>query len=176
VAGACEVWLFAIESKLEATARLRERLGAALGMAANEIPITAGEGGKPHLERGGELADLRFNLSHSGNVAAVAIAEGVEVGVDVEGVTEKRPLGYVRDWTRREAYLKGTGAGLRGSPRHLAFEPAGDGRWRVLESGETIAGWLVHDLEAPDGFACALAAGSEVDVRVRVDPSLVDRR
>jgi 4'-phosphopantetheinyl transferase len=166
-----DVWLVTIADRADANRRLRMLLGERRGLDPGEVPILEDPGGKPHLDRAAVLGDLRFNLSHSGERALIAIAEGVEVGVDIERVTPKRSPEYLRDWTRREAYLKGTGAGLRGGPREIAFELAG-AHLAVIDHGERAAGWRVIDLDAGPGYVAALAAASEVDVRLRLDPAL----
>ena len=114
---------------------------------------------------------LRFNVSHSGDLAAVAVARGREVGVDVErrravhgeaGVADRimseselaryraLPEGergdfLLRLWARKEALVKVSGVGLRASLRAVPFEPAEDARFAVV------------DLDVP-GYAAAVAA------------------
>ena len=60
---------------------LRALLAAYTGADSRELRFEAGPHGKPRLA--GEER-LRFNLSHSGDVALYAIALEREVGVDVE--------------------------------------------------------------------------------------------
>jgi hypothetical protein len=95
-------------------------------------------GGKPRLPGTGEI---RFNLSHSGGLALVAVTWGCEIGVDVETEEPGRDLvalakralppesaAAVREappsersacfyaaWTRHEARLKCLGLGLAGA-------------------------------------------------------------
>jgi len=114
------------------------------------------EKGKPYLPLSPEL---RFNLSHSHDLALVAVALNIEVGVDVEKLrpmpqfaqlaerffppSEPAPLDetdFFRRWTRVEARLKAIGVGLYGA----SIDPHGP--------------WTVHDIEVPEGFAAALAA------------------
>lgn len=119
-------------------ARLREMLGARLGSRPESIELTYGAGGKPAIAPSVPCADLRFNLSHSGDLAVYAFAYGREVGVDVEAVRAlrdadriaarffsprefreylalrpcDRPLGFFNCWTRKEAFIKALGEGL----------------------------------------------------------------
>ncbi len=169
-----EVVAFPIVGKEEAGETLRRLLAPRLGLEPALVPIVVGGDGKPALDPAARLPDLRFNHSHSGERTLIAIAEGVEVGVDLERVTPRRTPPYLRDWCRREAYLKGTGTGLRGGPARLAFEPLGPGRWTVIDAGEPVAGWLVLDLDVGDGYVGALAADSEVDVSISIDPPVAN--
>jgi 4'-phosphopantetheinyl transferase len=97
-----------------------------------------GERGKPALARGYAGSDLRFNVSHSDDVAVYAFSSGREIGIDVEAVrvirdaddiaarffsrceyesylaldARHRPLGFFNCWTRKEAFIKALGDGL----------------------------------------------------------------
>jgi 4'-phosphopantetheinyl transferase len=120
---------------------LAEYLGGDEGSGAAGVELSAGEDGKPRLAAGPER--LSFNLSHSGDLALVAIAPGrVEVGVDIERLQSRRDLVRLAErwlpaadatavataaeaereavfyaaWTRHEARVKCTGTGLAGSP------------------------------------------------------------
>jgi len=99
---------------------------------------------------------LRFSLSHAGGLVACAVAEEIDVGLDVERVDEQgagealarrffapaevRALGalpeaararrFFQYWTLKEAYLKARGLGLS-----IAL----DGFWFVLEARAPIA-------------------------------------
>jgi 4'-phosphopantetheinyl transferase len=118
---------------------LRVILAAYLDTTPADIPIRATPQGKPYLAS--PSPDLRFNLSHSGQLALIAAARGREVGVDIEQVDaegdlekllalarrffspseftalESLPAGaqigaFYACWTRKEAYLKARGGGL----------------------------------------------------------------
>ncbi|HEX8771355.1 MAG TPA: 4'-phosphopantetheinyl transferase superfamily protein [Acidimicrobiales bacterium] len=115
-------------------ARVRLVLGDLLGQAPSAVTFAYGPWGKPHLDG----AELEFNLSHSGEIALLAVADGVRVGVDVEGVRHElvgdrvaerffapgevrrldalaereRMPAFFECWTRKEAFVKANGAGL----------------------------------------------------------------
>lgn len=133
---------------VRAHGRLRRRLGAFLGFAPSAVPIAVGDGGKPMLPDHG----AHFNLSHSGARAVIAIAEGGEVGIDVEVIdradglaghlddlaracltpAEQEALAAVRAddrircflsyWTAKEARMKLTGEGLMLEPQEIDLE------------------------------------------------------
>ena len=125
---------------LRAHAALRDILGS---VTAAPLEFALQEKGKPYLA---SAPGIRFNMAHSRDVALVAVARDVEVGVDIECV---RPLteyaaiaqryfpvgftaptsvrGFFRHWTRFEALLKAHGAGLYGAG---AMPP---GVWSVTE-------------------------------------------
>lgn len=69
---------------------LRRVLSLYLGEPPEAIRLAAGERGKPALAAAPER--LSFNLSHSAELALVAVTAGVEVGIDVELVEERRDL------------------------------------------------------------------------------------
>jgi phosphopantetheinyl transferase len=147
----------------------RESLAALLAAylgGPGKAELSLEPGGKPRLARAPER--LSFNLSHSGALALVAIAPGgVEVGIDVELVRprrdlvrlaarwlpsgdamavaaappgEREPIFYAA-WTRHEARVKCTGAGLAGPP-----------------PGPEV---LARQLEIDSGYAAAVAVSGE---------------
>ena len=115
---------------------LRTILGRYLDMAAGDVRFCYNPYGKPALAR--ELGAIRFNLSHSGNLALCAVARDRDVGIDVERIRrvpkfeqiasryfsarERSELGtlpadqklhaFFSCWTRKEAYIKARGQGL----------------------------------------------------------------
>jgi 4'-phosphopantetheinyl transferase len=157
-----------------ARAALRCVLGRYLGLDPGRVVLETGANGKPRLA-GAATADLRFNLSHSGDVGLIAVRLGHEVGVDVEelrsGVdgagitrevfaafehsrlptpaTEEPDAMFFRSWVRREALAKATGRGIVSPP-----------------SPDDAARFTVRDLDGIAGFAAALASEGD-DWRVR---------
>jgi 4'-phosphopantetheinyl transferase len=114
---------------------LRTILGRYAGLAPAELRFCYGLRGKPALDL---ATPLRFNLSHSSELALLAVAHGREIGVDVEAIRADRELERIADrffsaaevaalraappeeradafyrcWTRKEAYIKAVGDGL----------------------------------------------------------------
>lgn len=130
---------------------LRHVLAARLGRRADVLRFTSTAGGKPVLADGG----LHFNLSHSGDLVAVAVAPDRAVGVDVElrrPVTRAEGVALrIMDEDELALYFALPDAGprldhlLRVWARTEAVYKAGDPNARVV------------DLEVP-GYAGAVAA------------------
>lgn len=132
-------------------------------LTAAELTFAAGWNGKPYLPG---APGLKFNLSRSKGMAAVAASLEIEVGVDIERL---RPLDdymgiadrflpptaaaefaavfgpdpereFFRRWTRTEAVLKATGEGLMGAGKEIEGE------------------WTITELDAGSEYAAAVAA------------------
>lgn len=148
-------------------AALREVLARYLDERPTGIELRTGPHGKPALAD--PSLPLRFSLSHSGELALVAVTLEREIGVDVERIRPRRNLerlaeraldpaaaaavgaaaptdkltAFHRAWTRREAIAKclGTGLGVPLPPTPVA----------------------IVQLDPGSGYAAALAvAGGEV--------------
>ena len=163
---------------LRAHLALRAILGAYLRREPAELRFAQSEHGKPSLVLDG--GGWPFNLSHSKDIAVVAIASGGEVGVDVEAVGDDLPSAdlaaavlcaeesedlarmptaaqaacFVACWTRKEACLKAVGLGLSLEPRtlHVGLEPR---RLELRIAGHEL---VVDALAVPRGYRAAVAA------------------
>jgi 4'-phosphopantetheinyl transferase len=113
---------------------LREVLGRYLEREPALIELRFGDRGKPMLAE--PQTPLRFNLSHSGKRALIAIGEEREVGIDVQSIGS-RPAEFYASWTRREAIAKCHGTGL----------------WAPLPE----AAVAVTELDGGPGYAAAVA-------------------
>lgn len=159
---------------------LRQLLAQRTGHAAASLVIEAGTYGKPYLAGAPGCA---FSLSHSDELALVALADDGEIGVDLERVRplsdleglerqcltagerhaldglapDERSLAFLRRWTRKEACLKALGTGLHVEPSTFAVG-AEVGPQKVCVS--TISGprdVQVQDIEVAPGWVGALA-------------------
>jgi phosphopantetheinyl transferase len=116
---------------------LRALLARYLDADPRELQFELGAHGKPMLRSepretcqdngSGSGEDLRFSLSHSGELMLVAVTAGREVGVDVERARARYTVESLRAWTMREATVKCLGSGLTSAP--IASEGAPDGMW-----------------------------------------------
>jgi 4'-phosphopantetheinyl transferase len=89
--------------------------------------------GRPAIAECSESSDLRFSLSHTAGRSIVAVARGIDIGVDVESTTaraapceiadrffspleiaqlKRNPDAFFDFWTLKEAYIKARGLGL----------------------------------------------------------------
>jgi phosphopantetheinyl transferase len=122
---------------------LRRVLAVYLDQEPGQIQLREGEHGKPRLVDREER--IRFNLSHSGGLALVAVSGELEVGVDLERVRPKREEAYYWRWACREAHVKCLGSGLLRA-RESPLEPA-----------------AIEPIDIGTGYAAAVAvAGPEV--------------
>ncbi len=164
-----------------AHAALRSILSGYLGVVPSDVRFRTLAYGKPAVD--GDTV-IRFNLSHSGDLALCAITGEREIGVDIEQIRpdldweslarrffsaeevaalaaldpERRMEGFVRCWTRKEAYLKARGEGLSLPLDSFTVLPAPD---RSITER-----WQIVDLKPAPGYGAALAVEGRVH-RVR---------
>ena len=157
-----------------ARSALRVILATYTGMAPAALPVVTGAAGKPYLTG----RALHFNLSHSCEVAMLAVA-ACSVGVDIEvetaadDVTDRmqqivlhprerkllsassaisRKRDFLRLWVRKEAIVKVSGMGLR---YPLASVDCTDAP-RVRGIDDHGRHLFVHDVPAPIGYLASL--------------------
>jgi 4'-phosphopantetheinyl transferase len=175
---------------------LREILGAYLGTAPDAVRFGYAAAGKPALAAPFTDAGVAFNVSHSGEVALVAIGARRRIGVDVEqirpledlvalaernfSVAERRTLlalpsaarepAFFACWTRKEAFIKALGDGLSYPLDAFTVSfTAGEPARFVDIRGEpaTAAQWTLAALDAGPGYAAAVAVDAPVTVTWR---------
>ena len=161
---------------------LRQVLGGYLGADPESLILANGPSGKPFLASPRTV--LRFNLSHSGDAALVAVAWDREVGVDVETVrpigdllglaascfspVEERALGALPErvrldcffdgWTRKEAFVKLLGDGLSRPLDTFDVNLAPGEPARLLRvAGGRARDWSLRAIEVGPGRRGALA-------------------
>lgn len=156
---------------------LREVLSHYLRCAPHELIFEKGPHGKPYLATAFTDEPLFFNVSHSHERAVVIVSRNDEVGIDIERVQPRENLNrlstryfspnehaqfmalpeserlssFYRIWTRKEAYIKGIGAGLTQSLSsfEVSLEDV-DSTVECLLSGhspESDQAWSVFPLE-----------------------------
>jgi phosphopantetheinyl transferase len=123
---------------------LRALLARYLDRDPRELRFVLGPHGKPALYGGaGSKTDLRFNLSHSGGLALVAVSTGREVGVDIECARERHTAEFLRAWVAHEAAVKCHGSGLT-TPR--GDSPVTDLWMAELDAGPEAAAAVAVDV------------------------------
>ncbi|MBN1131126.1 MAG: 4'-phosphopantetheinyl transferase superfamily protein [Chitinispirillaceae bacterium] len=153
----------------------RFMLGYYLAIHGEEVLFVNGPFGKPAIDG----STVRFNVSHSHEYMALAVAQNREIGVDIEycrprpahpgflqtvahpdeiewisrhNAVEQQRLFYEL-WARKEAFLKATG---RGIGRDLAVFPVcvKEGNEAVVEAEGKW--WRIRHISGPDRYSCAL--------------------
>lgn len=155
---------------------MREILSHYLEVEPSAIRFTLNRYGKPMLVE----SDVRFNVSHSGQWAMLAVTRGRQVGIDIERmdprfaqeqiperffspreVADLRSLpaheqvaAFFRCWTRKEAYIKARGMGLALELDSFDVTLRPDQAPALDRAGN----WSIRNLEAPAGYAAAIVA------------------
>lgn len=166
---------------------LRLILGRYLNRDPEQLVFHYNSYGKPALLPAESEETLRFNVSHSHELALYAVSRGREVGIDLEHlrsgvdidhiaarffapgeVSTLRTLpatvrneAFFRCWTRKEAYIKARGEGL--SLPLDQFEVTlipGQPAALLSTPGDPRAAsrWSLQDLTPAPGYVAALAA------------------
>jgi len=173
-------------SFITARGMLRHLLGRILQISASAVRFDYGKAGKPTLHASMASPGLEFNVSHSGNLIALAFAQGHCVGVDVEQIRPmddleeiarqhfspdefaelsklpqaERGREFFKSWVQKEAIAKGTGLGLSLPLSQIALPNSKSPcKGAVLENlpNEENQSWNVADLELPGGYVGAVA-------------------
>ena len=170
---------------------LRTLLARYLNRQPHELSFSYSEYGKPALHAQHSNTRLRFNASHSHELALFAFVLDHEIGVDVEYIKrdfatedialryfsrsevetftklpkEEQPPAFFRCWTRKEAYIKAIGEGLSHplDEFDVTFAPGeAAALLRVQRDPEAIGRWSMFDLEVGSEYAAALAVNGPV--------------
>jgi 4'-phosphopantetheinyl transferase len=168
-----------------ARAAMRDILSRYTGLAAVDLHFAYGPNGKPELAGGLEQFNVKFNLSHSSELALLAVTQGFEVGVDIEWINadvatddiaerffsasevqtlkslpdSQRVEAFFACWTRKEAYMKARGEGFSISLDSftVAFAP-GTPAEILHTKAETaiVEQWSMFNIEVSEGYKAAL--------------------
>ena len=159
-----------------------------------------GPHGKPSLKPASKsegLHPLRFNVSHTGDIAVIAAAWNRELGIDIECVDRKVEMEnlskrffspteaedvlkadtatrrdvFFRIWTTKEAYIKARGDGL--SLPLDQFDVVTDltnppGLLATRHDPDDLARWRFARVDMSPEFACTLAVEGRADFLVRM--------
>jgi 4'-phosphopantetheinyl transferase len=165
---------------------LRHLLAGYLRIPATEIRFEYLPGGKPQLAAEQNPLALQFNVSHSANMALIAVGSENRLGVDIERIHDDidttslaerffslreraglqtlpdhlRVPGFFACWTRKEAFLKATGDGLSFPLADFSVSTHPDLDPELEEiKGDAEAGkqWFLADLSVVDGYRATVA-------------------
>jgi 4'-phosphopantetheinyl transferase len=168
---------------------LRGILSAYLGAPPAEIVLVPAARSKPELAVPGE-PPLRFNVSHSGEIALIGVTRGADLGVDVEVVRKlgdrdsvarevfspaewkeyealderERTAAFFNGWTRKEAFLKAQGEGLFGDLAGFDVTLAPGREPRLLRVGASPGEeerWRLAAFEPAPGAVGAVAVRAD---------------
>lgn len=165
---------------------LRHLLGHYLAVPPQAVRFYAGPYGKPYCAPNLEDAPLQFNVSHSSQLALIAVTAGRQLGIDIEfrkSLPEfaeiatsffspaevstllalpapLQPAGFFNCWSRKEAYIKATGKGLSQplDSFDVSLRPGEPAQLlRVADRPEEVERWQLHNIDAHPDYAAALA-------------------
>ncbi|MGZ4830286.1 MAG: 4'-phosphopantetheinyl transferase family protein [Candidatus Angelobacter sp.] len=175
---------------------LRQLLGTYLHLDPRVIDFAYGPQGKPDVVAPQNPYRLRFNLSHSGELALIAVSLSRELGIDVERIKpdiagleiatrffspeecaklecvlpNMRVDAFFDCWTRKEAYIKARGEGLSIplDSFEVAFAPGVEpALLQAKTSHDAPSRWRFHALHPDPGYKAALAVeGSDHELQL----------
>ncbi len=166
---------------------LRAVLGRYLGVGPDAVAMDRSETGKPSLTRTeGDRRTITFNMSHAYGRALIAVAQGQDIGVDLERIRpdmevvklsaryfahdehatimqlapDERAARFFRYWVGKEAVLKAQGIGLQALSRceiHLSADGVG-AQALVSEGAPLQDNWTIRFLSCGQDWEAAVAA------------------
>jgi len=172
---------------IKARAALRSILSRYLNVTAADLVFSYGPQGKPVLPH----HNISFNLSHSSDLALLAIARRGEIGVDVEVIDPARATGdiaarffspaeqeqlqtysgderiraFFRCWSRKESVIKALGEGLL-CPLHSFDVDLAEHEARLLafrRDDIDITSWNMISIKADEQYAAAVTITGACD-------------
>jgi len=117
---------------------LRQRLGLLTNIEPEDFVFKFLEHGKPVLANNHQCTDITFNISHSHDLALIAISQKQNIGIDIEKINQEsdhkalitrffskaeqsefqtmqeanKARAFCACWTRKEAFIKAIGSGV----------------------------------------------------------------
>ena len=171
--------------------RLREILASYLNTQAEILIFDKLEHGKPYLL---EYPELSFNLSHTGDFMAVAVARNCQVGIDIETIhprssfsalvkrcfseqeaiywqnlsEQEQTRQFYQFWTRKEAFVKATGLGISVGLKDCEVDICNPERFYSVPSVCGLANqWHNRDLQLSESLSAAVVANQAIaDVQI----------
>lgn len=166
--------------------RLRAILAHYLNVLPESIRIEKTAHGKPYLA---DYPELAFNLSHTADRMAVAVAKNCQLGIDIEhskprislaGLVEKcfsdeeaaywqqlptakQQQAFYQFWTRKEAFVKATGFGITVGLRDCVLNPENPQTFLAVPAVCGLANtWQCRDLALGQDLCAALVADKAI--------------
>ncbi len=158
---------------------LRKLLADKLLVRPETLDIVTNDYGKPNLK---DYADIAFNVSHSGSYALIALSTVNEVGVDIErydrridvrnlseivltSLERKYPFetteAFIQKWVAKESVLKALGVGIANHLQAISILLGDNEEYNIVHDNPAWEDLKVWWIEAPDGYASALAIKSK---------------
>ncbi|MFL5618705.1 MAG: 4'-phosphopantetheinyl transferase family protein [Gemmatimonadaceae bacterium] len=186
-----------------AHAALRRILAGYTVQRAQELEFTIGPHGKPALlvPDAPSRPSIEFNLSHSADLALVAVARERPVGVDLErweremdhlklaerffspaerasleALAERRDdlmHGFFAAWSRKEAYLKARGEGVMRGLHHfdVTLVPGEPARLLADRLDAAIDRWRMRSIIPDEGFSGAIVVADPFEELLLLESS-----
>jgi len=167
---------------------LRRLLARYMNEREDRIEFRYGASGKPAVECPVGATRIRFNMSHSGSIALIALCARAEIGIDVEQVRDisdaagvvhtfftpdeaqrwralpasGRTQAFYDGWTRKEALVKAVGDGLSMAldSFEVPLNPGESGTITLPRQGALA--WSILDVSPSPGYSAALAIPAEL--------------
>ncbi len=173
-------------------AALRHTLARMIHLEARELRLEYSSLGQPTLAPDQNAPDVRFSVTHTSGLAAIAVTTGRAIGIDLEQIrpiaefeliarrnfatteqtqlfdlpADERLRGFLNVWTCKEAYLKALGLGLSRGLDRCAVSLAPGRRpelvWSELEPGP-VTRWSLATLDTEQNFVGALAVEGPIN-------------
>lgn len=173
-------------------AMLRQYLALLTNSDPTDLKIDYMEHGKPILTQQPTQGDIRFNVSHSHDRALIAIAQGRNIGIDIEQINDTTNIdaivaryfsateqaefnalpsalkaqAFFACWTRKEALLKAIGKGISYGVSHINIMVDPRQQTQRIRDNTAANLWIAHDLPVDEDYlACVV---SQVDDHAHV--------